>query len=142
MQAVYQQNKYEKSLQELTQADLRYVDYHIKTSAITIPMSIKYCIPINSLKAFISAGPSVTYYLKNESLMVEDIHKPGETILNEDSTDLVKKLQINAAAGVGLEYAINGKSSVAIEARYAKGQGFGSSAQSVSSKQIAVAFYF
>ena len=142
LQAVYQQNAFEKSVQELSQADLRYVDYEIKTSAITIPGSIKYCIPINKLKAFISAGPSVTYYLKNESLMVEDIHKPGETILNEDSSDLVKKMQLNAAAGFGLEYVLNGKSSVCIEGRYGKGKGLNSAGQSVSVKQITLVFYF
>lgn len=142
MQAVYQQNRYEKSVQELTQADLRYVDYDIETSAINFPVSIKYCVPISNLRAFISAGPSVTYYLKNESLMVEEIYKPGQTTINEDSSDLVKKLQINATASFGVEYVINGKSSVGVEARYAKGQGFGSSAQAVSSKQIALTFFF
>jgi len=80
--------------------------------------------------------------LKNESLMVEDIHKPGETIVNEDATDLVKKLQVGATAGFGLEYIINGKSSLCIEARYATGQGLGSGSQSVSSRQLGLAFYF
>lgn len=142
IQSLFQQNSYQTTVEQLTSSELRESKYDIEVSTVAVPLQVKYAIPFNKIKGFVSLGPSLAYNLKNNSHMVENITRFGNTIVNEDSSDLVNKMQVAGAAGLGVEYFINTKISVSLEGRFSTGQGFGTDGHSISSQQILVAVNF
>lgn len=138
----FQQNNYEGSVDQVTSFEQRVSLYTIETTTLTVPALVKYAVPLKKIKGFITLGPGLGYNIKNDTRMLEEITRQGNTTTNEDSSDIVSNLQVNGNAGVGLEYYLNQKISFGLEGRYFVGQGIGAGKHSYSGKQIAFVVSF
>lgn len=143
LQTLYQQTSYQKSTEYFGEFEFRESDYDIKVSAITLPVLIKYGVPIESIfKAYILTGPSLAYNLKRESFMKENIVRASEHIINEDDSDLVSKVNLGGTVGLGIEYYLNHKLSIGLEGRYTTAKGLGTDGHSLSMKQFGIIVSF
>lgn len=142
LQALFQQNKFEKSRTQLFAFEIRESKQEMKISTLSVPALFKYSLPMQSVKAYISAGPSLAYTLENTSYLEEKIQRQNETIENEDSSELMRKLTFSGNLWLGVEYYLTQKISIGLEARYSNGRGLGTDPHSLSAKQLAVILNF
>ena len=141
MQATFQQNSYSLFKQQNNYNR----DYLVNTSAINIPLLVKYRSTGNTFRTFFNFGPTVTYYLKKRNDLIEVENTTGTTVIEINKTPLnsISQYQIGGSLGAGFEYSLLTTKALSVEIRYNQGVGIGGTNQhSASAFQFITSVYF
>lgn len=94
-------------------------DLIINATNLEIPFLIKYAPFQNRISPYLTAGPVLSFDLKDESLFfLTTFSQETITIDRHDNVTSSSSLAIGATAGVGAEYKFKGKSAVFLELHF------------------------
>jgi len=97
------------------------IDFVVNLLTISMPIQIRYLIPIGDFKPYINAGSNLSYHLKNEEVLYETVHTPDLIEINTILHDkLNSDFQLGFIAGAGIDIRITGRNSFTLECRYSK----------------------
>jgi hypothetical protein len=95
------------------------VDFVTNLVSATIPLMLRYNMPVNKVRPFFQMGGSIQAHIRNESMLFEtNIERNTATIVMIASSPLQSNINPGLTAGTGLEFKLNYKRSLFFEARY------------------------
>ena len=119
LQIQYQQNTYSASKQYYNTRS----DYQINTSGLSFPILFKYRSTSRKFRPFILGGPTFSFFMQHQSKLFETTTTSNSVTKYDLSLNNISQYQLSATLGLGTEYSINPKNSVALEVRYSAGSG-------------------
>lgn len=111
---LYQKNSYSMTEKD----DEATFDHLVKTSALTLPIAWKYSTSSKNLRCFMKAGPIITFLLQREYVVYRAVEEPPTVLITRHDLNNLGSMQVGVLAGAGLEYSLNLKYAIGIEARY------------------------
>lgn len=103
---------------------ITYSDVKIEISAISIPIGIRYTLPINKIDLNFAAGITRSFAIKQSSKLEQDINRNGIIEYYTKSDFLDNKTQGSYWLSIGLSKAINSKMDGLFEIKYERGNGY------------------
>lgn len=119
IQAYYHENNF-SLYQKQPDKDL---DFVINTTSITVPLLVKYRSTSRTLRGFVGAGASFTYYLKRENQLLTITKTEGYFETSRTPLNSINKYKVAALLGAGMECSIFPKYLLGLELRYNAGIG-------------------
>lgn len=101
-----------------------YSDVKIEINAISIPIGIRYALPIKSIDLNFSTGIAYSFIIKQKTNLEQDIVKSGSVETNSVPNFLNNKNQSSYWLSIGLSKAINPKMDGLIEFKFERGNGY------------------
>jgi opacity protein-like surface antigen len=95
------------------------IDFVAGTSAVYLPVMIRYAMPYNKIRPFVNAGVNFSYNLTNENrLSMSDLNAGNRELVYEAGISLIPDKYVGYSFGSGIEYKITEKRSLFVELRY------------------------
>lgn len=122
--------------------DLNFV---INTTSITVPVLVKYRSTAKTLRGFVGAGASLSYYLERENQLLTITKTESFMEINRMSLNSINKYKVGAIFGTGIECSLLPKYLLGVELRYNAGIGVlrtHAESHSLSELQVITSIWF
>lgn len=101
-------------------SEVKKINLKIDLTTLTVPVLLRYTVPVNNFRPYFNLGPAYSYHIKNESILHKSI------LMAHDVSDLTKTTlesvmpshEIGYAIGCGLEFDLDFRRSIFFEVRY------------------------
>ncbi|MEZ4945498.1 MAG: porin family protein [Cyclobacteriaceae bacterium] len=119
IQAYYHENNF--NLYYIQPAE--ELDFVINTTSITVPLLVKYRTTARTLRGFVGAGASLSYYLERENQLLTTTKTGTYLEISKMPLNSINKYKFGALLGAGVECSIFPKYLLGLELRYNTGIG-------------------